>query len=448
MTGRSLILALAAACGFAQAAHAQPPQRVERLLYVVAIVGDSVISSVDLNDAVRQTIAGGQIPAPTDSAGLRQLQRDVLEGMIDQLLVFQAALRDTTVKVTDEEVEAAVDKTIEQIKQQMGGDVPFQARLAEANITLQALRAQHAQRHRRDITTSRFFSKLRGDRKPPPVTEEEIKAYFEENRAVIGTRPPTITYRQVVLPVQPSDSTLAALRTKIDSILQLARSGEDFALLARRFSDDPSARELGGDLGFQRLGMLVPEFERALFSQFVRPGEIIGPVRTLFGLHLIKLETIRGSERKARHILLRPTLTDADKERTRLLADSIAAKIKAGADIDSIAAAVGESGVPVRMGPEARDSSPDAYKHALADATVGQVVGPFTFEGPADIPRWVVVKVMNLEEGRPATVDDFREQIEQTLAQRKLQDELIQELRRKTYIEIRLGRDPGGGVPR
>jgi parvulin-like peptidyl-prolyl isomerase len=194
--------------------------------------------------------------------------------------------------------------------------------------------------------------------------------------------------------------------------------------------------------------MLVPEFERALFSPMVRPGEIIGPVRTLFGLHLIKLETIRGSERKARHILLRPALTDADQERTRLMADSTAAKIRAGADIDSLAAAVGESGVPVRMGPDARDSLPDAYKQALADVTPNQVVGPFSFVGPGEISRWVVVKVIGLEAERPATIDDFREQIEQQLAQRKLQEELIQELRRKTYVEVRLGKDPGGGVPR
>jgi peptidyl-prolyl cis-trans isomerase SurA len=444
---RALLIAAATLACLLPPVSAQTNLRVERIVHVVAIVGDSAVTNIDLETSVRQYLSNPQVKQPADSAEFEEVRRDVLEAMIDQLLVLQMAARDTTVEVTEEEVDAAVGRIMDQLIQQFGGEAGLMTALTQANMSMQALRDQHRQRQRQELTKQKFLSKLRGERKPPPVTEEEIKKYFEDNRATIGVRPPTISYRQIVVPTSASDSAFAVLRAKADTLVQRARSGEDrFEQLAERFSADSASREIGGDLGFRRIGDLVPEFERAIFGN-VRPGEIIGPVRTVFGLHVIKLEKIRGSERQARHILLRPDLTDADRERARLLADSLAEKMRAGANIDSLALRYSESGVPARVGPEIRDSLPDAYRQATATAEVGQVIGPFRLDTPDQITRWVVLRITDVQAERPATVDDFREQIEQVLAQGKLQEELIQELRGKTYIEVRLG-DRGGGSRR
>jgi hypothetical protein len=158
------------------------------------------------------------------------------------------------------------------------------------------------------------------------------------------------------------------------------------------------------------------------------------------------VERIRGAERQARHILIRAAVSDADKERTRKLADSLANVIRAGAEIDTIAARFGDPDELVRVGPFRQDSLPGAYSQHLAGAQRGQVLGPFELnDGP--VPQMVVARIIETEEARPATVDDYRTQIIERLADGKLMDELLQELRQATYIEVRLP-DPGGGSQR
>ncbi|HEV7890099.1 MAG TPA: peptidylprolyl isomerase [Pyrinomonadaceae bacterium] len=100
-----------------------------------------------------------------------------------------------------------------------------------------------------------------------------------------------------------------ALRAKAEDILRRARAGEDFAKLADQFTEDPSGRGRGGDLGWFGRGMMVKPFEDAAFA--LKPGELSGVVESQFGFHVIKLEERRGGaggageEVHARHILVR-----------------------------------------------------------------------------------------------------------------------------------------------
>ncbi|OQA41286.1 MAG: Foldase protein PrsA 1 precursor [Chloroflexi bacterium ADurb.Bin325] len=87
--------------------------------------------------------------------------------------------------------------------------------------------------------------------------------------------------------LEPRDEAQALAR--IIEIQQRIGAGEDFAELAREFSDDPGSKDAGGDLGwFPRDSGLVKEFEDAAFA--LQPGEVSGPVKTQFGYHLIKME--------------------------------------------------------------------------------------------------------------------------------------------------------------
>ncbi|HEX7316033.1 MAG TPA: peptidylprolyl isomerase [Pyrinomonadaceae bacterium] len=97
-----------------------------------------------------------------------------------------------------------------------------------------------------------------------------------------------------------------AQRAKIESILARVRAGEDFVKLANEFTEDPSGKGSGGDLGWFGRGMMVKPFEDTAFA--LKAGEVSGVIETVFGYHIIKLDERRtqgsGEEVHARHILI------------------------------------------------------------------------------------------------------------------------------------------------
>ena len=211
---------------------------------------------------------------------------------------------------------------------------------------------------------------------------------------------------------------------------------EDFAQLARRFGED-GTRDLGGDLGYFRPGQMVAEFERAAYSMG-RPGDVSPPILTQYGYHIIKLERIRGPERQARHILIRPTITDTDKERARAFADELLERVRAGAPLDSLQRQYGDKDEPATVALTSREGMPAAYQQAVASAKPGDLIGPFELaDAPPAPAKYVIMRIDRVEDAREATVDDYRAQIQQVLARQKLTDEIIAELRRSTFVEIR-----------
>lgn len=127
--------------------------------------------------------------------------------------------------------------------------------------------------------------RLRESMKPAPA---EIAAYYSAHADEFPS--PERVHAEHILVKLASDATPAAdaaARKKAEDILARAKKGEDFAGLAKQFSDDTSNKDRGGDLGFFARGAMVKPFEDAAFS--MSPGEIRGPVKTSFGYHVIKL---------------------------------------------------------------------------------------------------------------------------------------------------------------
>lgn len=86
-------------------------------------------------------------------------------------------------------------------------------------------------------------------------------------------------------------------KKKADEVLQRALRGEDFGALAKEFSHDPGSKESGGDLDFVKKETFVPEFDKVIFSENLKPGEVYPQlVETQFGWHIIKFIESRGEE--------------------------------------------------------------------------------------------------------------------------------------------------------
>ena len=122
------------------------------------------------------------------------------------------------------------------------------------------------------------------------ISDDEISEYYADHPDEFQN-PKTVEARHILIKVEPeaAEAAVAAARKKIEDILKKARGGEDFAELARQYSEGPS-KSKGGHLGsFQRDAMVKPFSDKAFSMQ---PGEISDPVRTRFGWHIIKVEKV------------------------------------------------------------------------------------------------------------------------------------------------------------
>jgi len=123
------------------------------------------------------------------------------------------------------------------------------------------------------------------------ISQEKIKAYYEVNidDFVIQQQ---VKARHILIKVPPDadDKKVEEIRKRAEEIQARAKKGEDFASLAEKHSEGPTAKK-GGDLGYFPRGRMVKEFEDAAFS--LKPGELSTVVRTQFGFHIIKVEDIR-----------------------------------------------------------------------------------------------------------------------------------------------------------
>lgn len=424
----TLTLLLAAAPAAAQAVQSNDPELVDR---IVAVVGDSILLESDVLAEVERARASG-VPIPTARPELEEFRREQLESLVNELMILQAAERDS-IFVLAEEVESQVDAQVAQLERQFGGRQALEAAMSREGLTVQSYRTTMAAALRREQIRRQYMAQVQRDRSAPPVTDAEVNAFFQERAASLGTRPATIEFRQIVVAPRAADSARTAALEEAQRVVAELRGGADFSLLARRHSDDPGTKERGGDLGWFRRGRFVPEFERMAFA--LRSGEISPVVETSFGFHIIKVDKIRGPERQVRHILIRPEITPADETRTETRAAEVAEALRAGAPLDSLIAAVHDQAEETRVGPALQDSLPAPYGTELAGADAGDVVGPFEIPGG----KYAVARVVaSREAGAYSPTDpDVRDQIRSVIQQEKLLDEVLRDLRRRTYIDIR-----------
>jgi len=411
------------------------PELVDRVL---AIAGDSVVLMSQLEEEVLRIEATGA-PMPSDPAGILALRAELLEALVNQQLIVQAALRDTTIVVAEEELEELAARQLEQQIRRLGTQTALQQVLAQQGLSVNSYRELIKSQARRERLQQLYLERQRQTVGTILVDEAEVEAHFRERQGELPPRPATISFYQLVIQPQPSDSAREAARLQAEELLEQIRAGEDFETLARRFSQDPGSAQQGGDLGWFRRGVMVEAFEDTAFR--MREGQVSPVVETPFGAHVIKLERVRGGERRARHILIRAEVSEEDVLRGRTLGDELAARIRAGESITDLRAVHGFAGtgalpdsltIPV----DQLDQLPVGYG-ALASATPGEIVGPIEFSLQGQVHLAVVRMDGRREEG-PLELEDVRDQLRAQLTQQKVLDRILERLRERTYVEIRI----------
>ena len=242
----------------------------------VAIVDGEKISKAQLDEAFDKAVQMTGIKA-SDLTPEQKLEgyRQILDELITEKLVNKAAAGITV-------PQADVDAQIAKIKAQFPSNEDFSKQLSQVGQTPEQL----SETIRKMLQQQRWLeSQLTGKTE---VTEEEAKKFYEENKTEF-TQPETVKASHILFRVNKEDSE-EVVNQKLKAAQGAearAKKGEDFTALAKELSEEPGAKESGGDLGFFPKDRMVPEFAEAAFSEKV--GEVSNPVRTQFGWHVIKV---------------------------------------------------------------------------------------------------------------------------------------------------------------
>lgn len=417
-------------------AHAQLEDLdvVDRL---VAVVGDSAIVQTQVQEEIqRMQLGGAPVPVP-GSSEYDALFDQILNRFIDRLLVLQAAARDSLLQVNDEQISQSVNEQITQLASQFGGQAQLQEALASEALSLAEYREILTNEQRvRQIEQLFYQSRLR-DAPPVAVTEDELLERFQEARGQLEQRPKLMTIRQVVIQPTATEAAIDSARVRAEALLERITGGEDFAELAREFSNDPGTAALGGDLGWFRRGRMVREFEEAAFS--LLDGQVSDVVQTDFGFHIIRVERMRPGERNARHILITPEKTEADLGSARNIAMDVRQQAESGASMTDLYEQFSDPAAPdsITFAFEQLSEFPPAYG-MLRTASAGDLVGPLEYEMAPGESRLAVVSVIQVREAGAYTFEDLRGQLAAQLQQERQIEQIIEELRARTYIDIRM----------
>jgi len=225
--------------------------------------------NLQLHQASQQ---GRQIP----EAMLPQIKADILNNLIDRELLYQESQK-KNIAVNAEEV----NNQIEKIKDRFGNQAEFEKTIAEMGLSEADIKSEIEHNMAiRDLIDAQIITKIE-------ISEAETKAYYDNNPSLFK-KPEQIKASHILIKVAPdaTDMQKAQSRIEMAKIQQKVKDGQDFATLAKEYSQGPSA-ENGGDLGFFGRGQMVKPFEDVAFA--LKPGQVSEIVETRFGYHLIKV---------------------------------------------------------------------------------------------------------------------------------------------------------------
>ena len=409
---------------------------------IVAVVGQTPILWSEVLEQVNIRRARG-VQVPTDPAEQFKFARDVLNEMIDVEVMVQRARLDTAIVVQDADVQQNVDQRMKQLRDQFKTEAEFaQALKGDGFGNAEEYRRWMMEQARRSTLQQKLVQKLRQDGKMVTVgvSEAEITDAFAREKERLPKRPATVTFRQIVVATTASEAAKKVARARADSLLKELVSGGDFEKIARRESMDSASAVQGGDLGWSRRGQMVPAFDEMMF--YLPPGQVSPVVETQFGFHIIRVDRVQPSERKARHILIKPSYDSLDVQRARLRADSVLAQWKAGVPYDTLVARYHDIASDEARGvlePFERARLPESYQKAFEGKANGDYVEPFPVEDrQRGVPKFVVAQLITVSQEGEYTVQDLRNQIRDQLSEEKSMRRLLDGLRKETFVTVLL----------
>ncbi|MBN2572693.1 MAG: peptidylprolyl isomerase [Ignavibacteriales bacterium] len=264
---------------------------------IAAVVDNEIILLSEL-DFQANYIAVQQKLNPNDP----ELRKRILNVMMEDKLLYAQAELDS-ISVSDEQVNSQLDYQINYFISQYGSKEIFEQTYG--------MTVDQVKRKLFDDTRKNLMAQMLKQKKFSEVeaSRREVDEFYSVYKDSIGIMPEKITIAHIYINPNKSDRLTRDAKQFTQNLLDSLENGADFVLFAKKYSEDLSNANNGGDLGFVKRGTFVPEFEAAAFA--LDEGEFSEVVESPFGFHIIQLLERRGESIHTRHILIKIKSDDA-----------------------------------------------------------------------------------------------------------------------------------------
>jgi peptidyl-prolyl cis-trans isomerase SurA len=403
---------------------------------IVAVIGSNIILKSDIESIHLQNQAQG-ITTEGD------MKCEILENLlIDKLMVAEAEL-DTNIIVTDNQINQQLDMRIEYFLQHLGSEKEVENYFKKPIVQL---KSELKDVIRNEILSGQMKNKLIENVKATP---NEVRYYYrnlpEDEKPTINTQ---YEYAQIVAIPVISEKEENRIKDELRAIKKRVEDGENFAMFAVLYSEEPNASN-GGDLGYFGRATMDPAFSEAAFN--LKPGQISNVVKSEFGFHIIQMVDRKGERVRCRHIIMKPKIVAEEKQRIFNTMDSLVNNIRKGEISFSDAAmrfsndknSRNNGGIvinPATMSSrfEPQELSPDISK-VVAKLNINEISAPFLTIDEKHREVIQVVKLINKIDSHTANLNEDYPLISDMYLAKKHEDTImdwISERQAKTYIRI------------
>lgn len=294
-------------CGFAQT---YPNGLIDK---TIAVVGNEMISLSQLEQEILYMRMQGMYSD-------KNMRCEQLERMMDSKLFLMQARLDS-LSVNQEMVNSSLDQRMAQIQTNFGGDDEVEKFYGKPIYKLR----QEWRQQLEDMTLTQQMQQQIAS-SIPELTPHDVKKYISETDPEDLPMVP-VKYQLSQISIYPDrENANLAVKEKLLSIRERIINGEKFSTLARIYSEDPGSARKGGELGMASKSIFWPAFSDAAMS--LKPGVISQIVETPDGFHIIEVLEKKGDMFNARHILIKPSYTDQDRQKAFATLDSLKTEIQ------------------------------------------------------------------------------------------------------------------------
>ncbi len=274
---------------------------------VAALVEDKIVLKSDLNQMVNMVAIQQKIDPNRDLKKYSKLRQAVLSSMVDQKILLELAEEDTTIEVSEKEVDQALDLQIENIIRQAGGKEEAEKMLQQS---IKSFRSEFWFEMKEKIISEKFQQKVLSKIK---VSKNDVFSFFKTYKDSLPFFSTEVKMRHILITPEASNRANKETVSLLKEITKKIKKGDLFEELASSFSMDPGSKKKGGDLGWVKRGSLLKNFEETVFT--IKTNTISEPIKTEVGYHILEVFERKGDKARVRHILITPQITKEDEKK-------------------------------------------------------------------------------------------------------------------------------------